>query len=226
VWQHHPDKAQESQRLQAEARFKEVRPPAGWRALQEYAPALSTPQALGPASGGSNSSRCPASAALRSRRSRCGLHQARASIGLRRRRFPPKPAHPGHSTPRRTTPRHTTLRYAAPRHVAPLHTARTSSLQVKSAYESILRRHAGYNVPPPGSPPNPQMAEAYWHTNSVDGRVPWGRFGGYETEAKFYRWGTAGLGRAWLNGAAGAAAPAKCSRPALRVGRSLCRPAP
>jgi hypothetical protein len=59
--------------------------------------------------------------------------------------------------------------------------------KVKAAYESILRRRAGYNVPPPGSPPNPQYAEAYWHANSVDGRVPWGKYGGYETELKFYK---------------------------------------
>lgn len=59
--------------------------------------------------------------------------------------------------------------------------------EVKAAYESILRRHAGYNVPPPGSPPNAQYAEAYWHAHSIDGRVPWGKFGGYETELQFYR---------------------------------------
>ncbi|GBF89344.1 molecular chaperone [Raphidocelis subcapitata] len=59
--------------------------------------------------------------------------------------------------------------------------------EVKAAYESILRRHAGYAVPPPGAPPNPKYAEAYWHANSVDGRVPWGKFGGYETEMGFYR---------------------------------------
>ncbi len=66
--------------------------------------------------------------------------------------------------------------------------------QVKAAYESILRRQAGYNVPPPNSPPNAAYAEAYWHANSRDGRVPWGRFGGYETELQFYRWGCVGVG--------------------------------
>jgi hypothetical protein len=57
-------------------------------------------------------------------------------------------------------------------------------------------------VPPPGSPPNPKYAEAYWHANSVDGRVPWGRFGGYETEMSFYRWGVGwtGVGWGWREG--------------------------
>lgn len=31
------------------------------------------------------------------------------------------------------------------------------------------------------------MAEAYWHAHSADGRVPWGKFAGYETEWQFYR---------------------------------------
>eukprot|EP00775_Hariotina_reticulata_P002929 gene2929-3215_t len=51
--------------------------------------------------------------------------------------------------------------------------------QVKLAYEAILRREAGYRPPPPGSHPNVQNAEAYWHAHSADGRVPWGQFAGW-----------------------------------------------
>jgi len=51
-------------------------------------------------------------------------------------------------------------------------------LQVKLAYEAILKQEAGYRPPAPGSAPNMKYAEAYWHAHSADGRVPWGKYAG------------------------------------------------
>lgn len=51
-------------------------------------------------------------------------------------------------------------------------------MQIKLAYEAILQHEAGYRPPPPGSAPNAQYAEAYWHAHTADGRVPWGQFAG------------------------------------------------
>lgn len=57
-------------------------------------------------------------------------------------------------------------------------TTHTTSTQIKLAYEAILEQEAGYRPPPPGSAPNMHSAEAYWHTHSTDGRVPWGKYAG------------------------------------------------
>jgi hypothetical protein len=60
-------------------------------------------------------------------------------------------------------------------------------LRVRAAYDLLLRRSAGYAPPPPNSPPSAAYAEAWWHAHSSDGRVPWGKYNGYESEGAFYR---------------------------------------
>jgi len=65
--------------------------------------------------------------------------------------------------------------------------AEQAFLRVRSAYDSLLSRAAGYSPPPPGSGPSAAHAEAWWHAHgAADGRVPWGRYNGYETEKAFY----------------------------------------
>lgn len=59
--------------------------------------------------------------------------------------------------------------------------------EIKSAYEYILKGQAGYAPPPPGSAASTHAASAYWRAQSADGRVPWGKYGGYLTEMEFYR---------------------------------------
>ena len=58
--------------------------------------------------------------------------------------------------------------------------------EVKAAYESILKGQAGYTPPPPGTPPHVKYATAFWEAQTRDGRVPWGKFAGYQTEMGYY----------------------------------------
>ncbi len=60
---------------------------------------------------------------------------------------------------------------------------------VKHAYETIMKAQAGYPAPPPGTPPSYSAARTYWNSHYTDGRVPWGRYAGYESEWHFYRCG-------------------------------------
>lgn len=66
--------------------------------------------------------------------------------------------------------------------------------EIKSAYDNVLRGQAGYNVPPPGSAPNPKHARAYYRAHGMGmefgegGPIRCGGpFGGYATETDFYR---------------------------------------
>ncbi|KXZ45683.1 hypothetical protein GPECTOR_51g668 [Gonium pectorale] len=66
--------------------------------------------------------------------------------------------------------------------------------EIKAAYDTILRGQAGYNVPPPGSAPNPKYARAYYRAHGMGmdfgewGPVRCGGpFGGFATETDFYR---------------------------------------
>jgi len=58
--------------------------------------------------------------------------------------------------------------------------------EVKAAYEAILKDAAGYTPPPPGTPPHVKYATAFWEAQTRDGRVPWGKFAGYQTEMGYY----------------------------------------
>ncbi|EFJ47841.1 molecular chaperone [Volvox carteri f. nagariensis] len=66
--------------------------------------------------------------------------------------------------------------------------------EIKEAYDAILRGQAGYNVPPPGSRPNPKYARAYYQAHGMGmdfgERGPvrcGGPYGGFATEWDFYR---------------------------------------
>jgi hypothetical protein len=74
----------------------------------------------------------------------------------------------------------------APQHARPA--AEAAFVRVRQAYETLLKRSAGYSPPPPGTPPSAQSASAWWRSHAgPDGRVPWGQYNGYETEMAFYR---------------------------------------
>lgn len=74
----------------------------------------------------------------------------------------------------------------APQHARPA--AEAAFVRVRQAYETLLKRSAGYSPPPPGTPPSAASAAQWWRSHSgPDGRVPWGQYNGYETEMAFYR---------------------------------------
>lgn len=62
---------------------------------------------------------------------------------------------------------------------------------IKGAYDAILRGHAGYNPPPPGTAANAAYARAYYNMHQAaepGGPVRCGGpYGGFRTEMEFYR---------------------------------------